>query len=88
MTGRYVGGGVITRDDVALDYNQVSGRLYVDLAGQLKVLDSARGELDVFAVIENLFDRDPPFTGYEFQTARQLYDVIGRQYTAGVRFRF
>ena len=88
VTGRYVGGGVITRDDVTLDYNQVSGRFYVDLGGQMKVLDTGRGELNLFAVIENVFDRDPPFTGYEFQTARQLYDVIGRQYTAGVRFRF
>lgn len=42
----------------------------------------------LFGVIGNLFDRYPPFTGYEFQTARQLYDVIGRQYTAGCRFRF
>ncbi|MBS0422759.1 MAG: TonB-dependent receptor [Proteobacteria bacterium] len=88
VTGRYVGGGVITRDDTTLDYNQVSGRFYVDLAGQYRVLETGRGELAVFAAIENLFDVDPPFTGYEFQTARQLYDVIGRQYTAGVRFRF
>ena len=42
----------------------------------------------LFGVIQNLFDKDPPFTGYEFQTARQLYDVIGRQYTGGLRFEF
>jgi outer membrane receptor protein involved in Fe transport len=88
VTGRYVGGGVITRDALTLDYNHVSGRFYVDLGGQYRVLDAGSGGLDVFAVIENLFNVDPPFTGYEFQTARQLYDVIGRQYTAGVRFRF
>jgi hypothetical protein len=88
VTSRYVGGGVITRDAVSLDYNHVSGRFYVDLSGQFRVLDVGSGGLDVFATIENLFDVDPPFTGYEFQTARQLYDVIGRQYTAGVRLRF
>lgn len=89
ITGRYVGGGVITRDDVTLDWNNVSGRFYVDLSGEFTLFKtSSGGKVALFGTILNALDKDPPFTGYQFQTARQLYDVIGRQYTAGVRFNF
>ena len=88
LTERYVGGGAITRDGTTLDYNHVNGRFYTDLYGELTLAKTGRGKIVLFGVIQNLFDRDPPFTGYEFQTARQLYDVIGRQYTGGLRFEF
>ena len=89
VTGRYVGGGVITRDDVTLDDNNVKARAYLDISGEVTLLKLANGgKVALFGVILNATDKDPPFTGYEFQTARQLYDVIGRQYTAGVRFNF
>lgn len=89
VTGRYIGGGVITRDDVTLDWNHVNGRFYVDLSGELTLFKTANGgKVSFFGVILNALDNDPPFTGYQFQTARQLYDVIGRQYTAGIRFNF
>jgi iron complex outermembrane recepter protein len=89
VTGRYVGGGVLTRDPgVTFDYSSVSGRFYVDFSAEYTLFETARGKVSLFGVMQNAFDKDPPFTGYEFQTARQLYDVIGRQYTAGVRFSF
>ncbi len=92
MTERYVGGGVVTRDTVddgiLLADNHVSGRAYTDLYGEVTLTKTAHGKIVLFGVIQNLFDRHPPFTGYEFQTARQLYDVIGRDYTAGIRFQF
>ncbi len=92
VTERYVGGGVITRDTIddgiLLADNHVSGRAYTDLYGEVTLAKTARGKVVLFGVVQNLFDRHPPFTGYEFQTARQLYDVIGRDYTAGIRFQF
>ncbi len=92
VTGRYVGGGVITRDTgddgILLADNHVSGRFYTDLYGEVTLTKTSKGSIALFGVIQNLFDRKPPFTGYEFVTARQLYDVIGRQYTAGIRFAF
>ena len=89
LTGRYISGGVITRDGSTLDDNYVKGRLYLDISGEVTLFETAdNGKVALFGVIRNAFDKDPPFTGYQFQTARQLYDVIGRQYTAGVRFNF
>jgi outer membrane receptor protein involved in Fe transport len=92
VTERYVGGGVVTYDTVdggpIVADNHVSGRAYTDLYGEVTLAKTGRGRIVLFGVIENLFGRKPPFTGYEFQTARQLYDVIGRQYTGGLRFDF
>ena len=86
LTGRYVGGGVVTRDDISLADNRVKGRFYTDISGEVTLWKTGNGgKVVLFGVILNALDKDPPFTGYEFQTARQLYDVIGRQYTAGLR---
>lgn len=89
LTGRYIGGGVISRDGSTFDDPDVSGRLYFDISGEATLFKTPNGgKIALFGVIQNAFDKDPPFTGYGFQTARQLYDVIGRKYTAGVRFNF
>ncbi|HMI20016.1 MAG TPA: TonB-dependent receptor [Sphingomonas sp.] len=92
FTERYVGGGAVTEDTVdggpIVAHNHVSGRFYSDLYGEITLATTSRGKVALFGVVQNLFDRHPPFTGYEFQTARQLYDVVGRDYTAGIRFEF
>jgi iron complex outermembrane receptor protein len=48
----------------------------------------------VFVAATNLLDKDPPvtatysaFLGYASQVNTQLFDVLGRRFTAGVKFR-
>ena len=66
-----------------------SGRLYVDLSAQYAIIDDGDRKVSLFAGISNLLDNDPPITGTGgFATVRSLYDVVGRTYTAGVRFRY
>ena len=91
LTGRYVGGGNInnafTYKD--LDVLEHSGRLYVDMSAQYAIIDDGDRNVSLFAGVSNLFDNDPPITGTGgFATVRSLYDVVGRTYTAGVRFRY
>ena len=92
LTGRYVGGGRIdpayTSKD--LDVLRVSGRLYFDLSGEYTLYGKGSdGSLVLFGTIQNLTDKDPPITGVGgYGTTRALYDTIGRQYTAGIRFKF
>ena len=48
--------------------------------------------MEAFVTVNNLFDRDPPIIPTFFfygtiATNYQIYDVIGRTFTAGVRFR-
>ena len=68
--------------------------LYTDLSLGFKIPEFGKGTQIYFAV-QNLFDRDPPVapiygaTGFlSTGTNGYLYDVIGRQFRAGVRFKF
>ncbi len=100
MNGRYIGGGVTTptwnqpnattgaiKWDVA--DNHIGGSVFWDtrVAWRMSV---AAGELELFANVQNLFNRDPPLVltqGIGTQTAGN-YDQIGRRYVAGVNLKF
>jgi iron complex outermembrane receptor protein len=90
---RYVGGGLYDREfvegfDVA--DNHLSAVFYTDLTARYEIA-SARTEL--FATINNLFDRDPPIAPQQSSerfrpTNFAVYDAIGRYYTVGARVKF
>ena len=46
----------------------------------------------MFGVVNNILDKNPPVAPSTFQnslaTNNTLYDVIGRNFVAGLRFRF
>lgn len=89
FTTRYVGGGVISRTYNLTNGGSVNGRYYFDLSGEVNVLDTSVGKVALFAVVLNALNTDPPITGISgYGTTRSLYDMLGRQYTAGVRFKF
>lgn len=85
-TMRYVGGGKIGRALTPKDQNILlaSARTYFDINAAYDLSDS----MTLFASVRNLTDRDPPITRGGFATIRSLYDVIGRYYSAGLRFQF
>ncbi len=99
---RYLGSGwldkTLTTAQLAPQYNHVASVLYTDLT-----LTQSFGEeggegrhVEVFATINNVFDKDPPSAPQAFfvfgtsmgNTNPNLFDFIGRQYSAGVRLRF
>jgi len=96
LTERYVGGGRIVGYEYTLaDYDRlrVNGRAYTDLNLQYKIRPgSGKGEATAFLGVRNLFNVDPPITGQggigKVPTDAALYDVIGRQYMAGIRFSY
>lgn len=97
VTGRYVGGGLVTRDYIATkpdvpitDPISVNGRFYVDLSGEAKLFDvGSEGKVSLYGTILNALNNQPPITGYDgYGAPRHLFDVIGRQYTIGVRFNY
>lgn len=91
LTGRYVGGGNINNDYTFKDLNKLThkGRLYLDLSAAYNLINDGDHKVSLFATINNLLDKAPPITGTGgFATVRSLYDVIGRTFNAGVRFRF
>ena len=84
---RYVGGGQFSQPyDVngvafgqVIQNGKIGSRTYFDIGGQVKVK-----QFTLFATINNLTDRDPPFVTY----ASPIYDMIGRYYSGGVKLKF
>jgi len=81
------------RPDVA--DNTVPSVIYVNLSASYK-WDVPGGRIELFGNVQNLFDRDPPIVPAVFdaslaQTSSQynagLFDLLGRRFTVGVRFR-
>jgi len=70
----------------------VSAVWYTDLAVRYDLKPGGR-DLQLFATVQNLFDKQPPLipgitAGVNLPTNNATYDIIGRAYTMGVRFKF
>ncbi len=77
---------------VFLNDDSVGSVFYTDLTLRAKV-EGWGGEIEPFLTVNNLFDRKPPLIagtipGVNFPTNLAVYDIVGRAYTAGVRFKF
>lgn len=75
--------------------NSVPSALYVNLSASYR-WEVAGGHLEVYGNVQNLFDRDPPVTAGVFdaslaqvgnQVNAGLFDLLGRRFTVGVRFK-
>jgi iron complex outermembrane recepter protein len=71
--------------------NAIAAWYYTDATLKLKFGRERSSE--AFLTINNVFDKDPAriptyFTYGTLATNAQIYDTIGRTYTAGVRFMF
>ncbi|MFT3978386.1 MAG: TonB-dependent receptor [Sphingomonas bacterium] len=89
-----MGGGTLDNTFTSSDINisRVPAVWYTDLTLRLRVPRVSRSA-EFFLTVNNLFDRDPPidprFANFgTVPTNRSLYDVVGRQFTSGIRFRF
>jgi outer membrane receptor protein involved in Fe transport len=74
----------------SIDDNSVPGVTYVNLNAQYVIRQQAGHRVELFGVINNLFDKEPPnkLPSSFGPTNNVLYDVIGRYYRAGVRVSF
>ncbi len=57
------------------------------------IVPHSDGNFEFFTTVNNLFDKDPPIIpgatpGVNLPTNISTYDVVGRAFTAGVRFKF
>ncbi len=81
-TGRYLGGSV--------DNNWVKPYVNFSLNGSYNLKVGDMKQFQIFGSINNLFDKDPPFTGGgTLSGASAGYnDTMGRAYRMGVRLKF
>ena len=73
---------VSTPNAPTIDKNFMPGAFYMDVGGAYNI----RQDVTAYFKVDNLFDRDPAKSPNYANPA--LYDIIGRMYRAGVRFRF
>jgi outer membrane receptor protein involved in Fe transport len=73
--------------------NHVPPFVYVTASAAYRIKSSGKRSVELFAVVNNLFDTDPPMIPSgaagginESSTNGQFYDVIGRFFRAGIRF--
>lgn len=79
-----------------IDNNHMDGALYFDLSTsyQLNELFGTRFNSELFLVVQNLTDRDPPvyarFGGNPTDVASNpfYYDILGREFRFGIRTQF
>jgi outer membrane receptor protein involved in Fe transport len=89
---RYNGANVT--EGVQINDNAVDAVYYTDLNATWAIEQYTGGDLEVFANVTNVFDRDPPIRGVfsDFAGSTQhvdlIHDSLGRRYTMGARLRF
>ena len=73
----------------SISNNSIDEVWYFDARVAFRPL-TERPEVEVFARVDNLFDKDPPneFPSSYGVTNPILYDVVGRMYRMGVRFEY
>jgi outer membrane receptor protein involved in Fe transport len=88
-----IGGVPAAVEGVNIQDNSVPAVIYVDMRFDY-MFEVGNSSVDVFASVTNLFDRDPPITptygsfgGYTTQYNAGLFDVLGRRFTIGAKFK-
>ena len=84
-----------TADNQTIDNNFIAGATYFDASASYKIITEAAGEYSLFLNVQNLFNKDPPVVpnsgGLLYAgkgTNVTLYDILGRVFRAGLRFKF
>lgn len=93
VEGRFVGGGKVDNLFGSSDIsdNDVSSRFYVNTSFTYTLIGESHRQLELYGIVNNIFDRNPPIIVSFFiapqATNPGLYDVIGRTFVVGVRYR-
>ena len=68
--------------------NTVPDAVYLNLSAQYDLVRDGDRRVQIYGVINNVMDKDPPEGAGGFASGFVNYDLIGRLYRAGVRFNF
>jgi len=94
LQGRYISPGTMENappTTTKIGHNHVAGAFYVDMRLGY-TLDLGGKNVEIFANVTNMFDRDPPITPYwvplgnnSLQTNPMMFDTIGRRFVIGAK---
>jgi outer membrane receptor protein involved in Fe transport len=76
--------------DNSVSDNKVEAVTYVNLNAQVRLWEQGKGRMELFGVVNNLLDKDPPndLPSSFGPTNNVLYDVVGRSFKVGVRLSY
>jgi len=73
----------------SINTNHVASAVYVNLGARYRLPNAGGRNVELFAGVQNLLDRDPPVApSNQGSTNMILFDPLGRAYRAGVRMQF
>jgi iron complex outermembrane receptor protein len=73
----------------SVNTNHVASAVYVNLGARYRMPIAGEHDVELFAGVQNLFDRDPPVApSNQGATNMILFDPLGRAYRVGVRMNF
>ncbi|MGH8446685.1 MAG: TonB-dependent receptor, partial [Solimonas sp.] len=88
---RFIGGGIYDstkQEGKTIDDNHISAVFYTDATVAYSF--GGKQNFQLYVTVNNLFDKDPPIAPQGalifFPTNANLYDMMGRYFTAGVKF--
>jgi iron complex outermembrane receptor protein len=91
LTYRFFGKGVINNwplgNAQSVNVNHYGATNYFDLAQNYDIFVDGK-KVTLYGVVENLLDRNPPRIPGQTYGASSTYDLIGRSYRVGARFKF
>lgn len=98
VMGRWVDGGTIDNtlvgpdspdydpaSPISIANNRIDGRFYTNLSASYRLRDDGDSQLQLYGVVNNLFDVEPPFPATAISG---LYDRVGRSFRVGLRFTY
>ena len=72
----------------SINKNRFPSSTLWNLSSTYDLIQEEGRRLQLFGVVENLFDKDPPLVGLYIVPGGNPYDLVGRNFKAGVRFSF
>jgi iron complex outermembrane receptor protein len=73
----------------SINTNHIPSAVYLNLGARYKLPSASERNIELFAGVQNLLDRDPPVApSNQGSTNMILFDPLGRAYRAGVRIDF
>ena len=72
----------------SINRNRFPSSTLWNLSTTYNLIEEDNRNLQLFGVVENLFDKDPPLVALYIVPGGNPYDLVGRNFKAGIRFSF
>lgn len=72
----------------SINDNRVDARFYANLGAQYTIETAGRSSFELYGVIHNVLNQDPPLAPNGIATNAVMFDTIGRTFRFGARFKY